>query len=108
MTIVCDCERIFGVYKTQKVMKTSTIQNQIIKAQNIRKEQRDLEDKIEGSNYYPEMSSDKKKIEKLSDQYENIYQSLVKDAAKNNWSITDFETNDYFDFETFDDDRDYL
>lgn len=41
-------------------------------------------------------------IERANESYEKIYRNLVSVAKVSNWSITEFETNDFFDYETFD------
>jgi len=90
-------------------MTRKEIQKQINKAQDIKKFSESLiEEKALPPEERRKISVLDKEIMKACEQYNSIYDKLTKDAARNDWTIFDFEVNDYFDFETFDSDVAYL
>jgi len=91
-------------------MRDKEIQAQINKAQTIKKHIERWVSERDGAISERTRSIDvlNRLILKACEKYDEIYNRLTKDAARNRWSISDFNVNDYFDYETFDYDVSYL
>lgn len=82
-------------------MTRKQFQTQINKAQSFKEKAYNQSEAIENG-YISNNKRNHDISNRASESYEKIYQALVKVAKENKWLITEFETNDFFDYETFD------
>lgn len=82
-------------------MTRKQFQSQINRAQSLREKAYNQNEAMENG-YISNTQRNQDVANRADDSYNKIYKSLVIVAKENNWSITEFETNDFFDYETFD------